>query len=207
MNDKNSLVEKIVNLEWDMFQNVQNVGGQRASCQDNRKMFDIMRISQFTAWSEPVLESYLNDLEIAKKEERNLLTEKYARMMESTAPLEYAQIRDILPSLDPDVPLLIDKIYSIMIEWEKTFAGKYPNIARRGRPAGSAGDSGFSTSIETYLKGELATYSKKTLELYYKNILDMQGKNINGAILVQEEMIKRYGYKSLEQADKMLNDL
>ena len=38
-------VEKILQLEWNMFQKVENIGG-RASCQEDFETFYIMRRSQ-----------------------------------------------------------------------------------------------------------------------------------------------------------------
>ena len=99
MSKKDDLVSKIIEREWDMFQNVENIGG-KASCQQDYQTFEIMRYSQAMSWSEETLESYLKDLQKAQKNKRNLLTEKYARMMESTSPLEYAQIESLLPPLD-----------------------------------------------------------------------------------------------------------
>ena len=74
--------------------------GNVAICQDDWETFSIMRRSQYETWPAELLESYLNDLLAAKAEGRNLITEKYGRMMESTAPAEYAKIRDALPALD-----------------------------------------------------------------------------------------------------------
>ena len=42
--DKETLVEKIVNLEWEAFDQVDNEGG-RADCQDDFQTFSIMRKS------------------------------------------------------------------------------------------------------------------------------------------------------------------
>ena len=93
---KEQLIEKIVELEWQQFQKVQNEGG-RASCQDNRPTFNIMRTSQFLVWKMEILESYYQDLQDAESKGWNLLTEKYARMMESTAPVQYEQLKERLP--------------------------------------------------------------------------------------------------------------
>ena len=75
------LIENIVDREWSMFDRVRNEGG-RASCQNDPATFRIMRTSQFMTWPEDLLRSYLADLEAADRVGRNLLTEKYAFMME-----------------------------------------------------------------------------------------------------------------------------
>jgi len=188
-----------------MFQNVKNIGG-RASCQENYQTFEIMRHSQAMSWSEETLESYLEDLQDAQKNERNLLTEKYARMMESTSPLEYARIESLLPPLDPEVPEIIDRIVAILIVWEEEVIEKYPYIASRGRPLRSTEDTPYATSIETYLRGELATYSLKTLKLFLKNVSNQKAKNINGSELIHSNTAKRYGYKSLEDANEKIKN-
>ena len=206
MNSKDILVKDVLKLEWDMFQNVHNVGGARASCQEDQTSFNIMRSSQFTTWPEKVLASYFADLQDAKSKNRNLLAEKYARMMESTSPLEFAALKDKLPPLDSEVPLLIEKICEIVLEWENICAKEIPYIINRGRPLHSNADSPYSTSIATYLKGELSTYSKKTLQLLYENYSTLKSKNINGAKLIYEEMVKSYGYKSAEQANEVFKN-
>jgi hypothetical protein len=205
MSKKEDLVSKIIEREWDMFQNVNNIGG-KASCQQNYQTFETMRYSQAMSWSEDTLESYLEDLQDAQKNERNLLTEKYARMMESTSPLEYVQIEDLLPPLDPEVLEIIDQIVTIMINWEEEVIEKYPYVARRGRPLRSSEDTLFATSIETYLRAELSTYSLKTLKLYLENVLKQKAENINGSELIHINTAKRYGYKSLQEANEKLKN-
>ena len=44
-------IEEIIKIEWQMFQNVDNLGG-RADCQDDFETFYIMRRSQYDNWSE-----------------------------------------------------------------------------------------------------------------------------------------------------------
>ena len=51
----NKLIEKIVDEEWAQFQLLNNEGG-RASCQNDRRQFDIMRASQFSVWTEELLQ-------------------------------------------------------------------------------------------------------------------------------------------------------
>lgn len=203
MTMKRDLIAKIVDTEWKMFQEVPNIGG-RASCQDDRKTFEINRSSQAMSWSEATLGSYLGDLTEAEKNGRNLLTEKYARMMQSTSPREYAAIEHLIPPLDAEVPALVDKIVEIVLEWEETLSGKYPYILRRGRPLHSSEDTLFGTSLETYLRGELATYSLRTLRLYYENVLRQKSENINASEVTLHHMMKQYGFNSLEEANERL---
>jgi hypothetical protein len=203
MTRKQSLITEIVEIEWSMFQSVPNIGG-RASCQDDWKTFEIMRSSQAASWSEAALESYLNDLKHAEKSSRNLLTEKYAQMMKFTRPSEYARIEHLLPPIDPEVTELVDRILAIVLEWEKKLSQKYPNIMKKGRPLFRTEDTIFATSLETYLRGELVTYSRRTLELYLANVLQQCSENINGSEISLAYTVKRYGFKSLEEANEKL---
>lgn len=204
MEYKKALIDMIVDMEWEMMQDV-NAGGRKASCQLKPKTFNIMRVSQAVSWSEDALESYLSDLSDAQINGRNLLAEKYARMMKSTHPEEYdAQIAHQLPAIDPETIQLIDEITMTVLEWEEELLVKYPNIRERGRPTHSIEDSPFVTSIETYLRGELATYSTKTLKLYQENIQRQKHENINGSEITLQYMVKAYGYSSLEEANEKL---
>lgn len=188
-------------MEWTMFQNVSNHGG-RASCQDDPKTFEIMRSSQWVTWPEEALASYLEDLKKAFQDGRNLVTEKYARMMQSTAPLEFAQFKDQLPPLSQEMIRLIDDIVTIHLSWEEELMTIYPHLCKRGRPVYAGEDSPYATSIETYLRGELGTYSQKTLHLYYQHILKEKAEGINGSKCLLENTVKRYGFKSLEEANE-----
>lgn len=203
MTKKEGLIAKIIETEWKMFQDVPNIGGT-APCQEDHKTFEINRFSQAMSWSEAALESYLGDLTEAEKNGRNLLTEKFARMMKSTSPLEYALIEHLIPPLDPEVPPLIDQIVEIVLEWEEKLLQKYPHILRKGRPLHSSDDTHSVTSMETYLRGELATYSPGTLRLYCEKILKQKSENVNGSEITLDHMMKQYGFKSLEEANEKL---
>jgi hypothetical protein len=137
-----------------MFHDVPSQGG-RAACQNDPKTFEIMRRSQAVSWSEETLASYLQDLKEAENSGRNLMTEKYARMMASTSPWEYIEIMEHLPSLDPEIPDLIEKIISIVLEWEMELLYQYPYVCERGRPIHSFEDNEIRYLSRTYLRGEL----------------------------------------------------
>jgi hypothetical protein len=200
---KEKLIDQIVELEWEMFSNASNIGG-KASCQNRPKDFEIARRAQALTWSEAVLESYLEDLIAAKKEGRNLMTEKYARMMESTSPSEYAEIADMIPPVPPETLDLIDKIIEIHREWDAEVSRKFPHIRAKGRPFSSSQDSFQVTSSETYMRGELATYSPKTLQLYYEHLLQQKAENINADEMTLAYTMKEYGYSSLEELEEIL---
>lgn len=199
--DKNTLIENIIFLEWKQFQATQNEGG-RASCQDDFETFNIMRQSQYLAWYDDVLESYYQDILEAEKKPWNLVTEKYARMMESTAPDEYKQLEDKLPKLSRERINKQEKIIAKRVQWEEEFAKKYPALHDTARPIHTSEDTMWETSFETYERGELSTYSDRTVDLYLKMVQDMDDKGVNLSEITVSYMVKFYGYDSLEQANK-----
>ncbi len=197
---KAAQIKAIVDEEWRQFQQVQNEGG-RASCQDDRSTFVLMRTSQFTPWNEEVLASYQQDLNRAGEEGWNLLTEKYARMMEHTAPQQYARLADRLPKRGPERLQLQELLVSIMMRWTREVEQRCPHLMGRGRNLSSVQDGPWNVSSETYLRGELGTYSDETLGLYAQMVLDLlaQGEN-----LVEQNMTcmaRGYGYRSLKDAE------
>ena len=127
MERKERVIEETIKMEWLQFQEVSNEGG-RAACQDDQETFVIMRKSQFLAWDEEVIVSYLDDLNEAREKGWNLITEKYARMMESTAPEQYARFADVLPKREEARIRIQEDIISKEMEWAEEFAAKYKNI-------------------------------------------------------------------------------
>lgn len=115
---RKAYLDEILAREWEMFQQVNNIGG-RASCQDDKKAFEITRASQFDTYSDKILESYLDDLKQAEKSGRNILTEKYARMMATTHPIEYEELQDILPEIDSETAAQIERIIDVHLNWKK----------------------------------------------------------------------------------------
>ena len=203
MDRREQLTAGIVDRELAMFQAVPNAGG-KAPCQEDIRTFRIMRSSQMASWSEAALESYLQDLKEAEDAGRNLLTEKYARMMQSTWPEEYARIEPLLPKVDPRGLELAGEIVDIVLSWERELLERYPYIVRRGRPISSAEDSPGVTSLETYLRGELATYSVKTLELCLARVKDQRAEGVNGSAVILAQTMRQYGFASLEEANERL---
>jgi hypothetical protein len=200
--DRDELVDEIVEIEWPLFGQVKNEGG-RASCQDDYLTFHIMRKSQFSGWNEEMLLSYINDLEAGIADGRNLLTEKYAYMMERTDPEAYARIKDKFPPVSDEKRALIDAIAAINVEWQRDLYRRYPKISKGSRKLTSAEDTGYP-SFETYLKGELSTYSVATLRAYkeHAEALAAEGKSMNEMVLAATA--KSYGYDSIDLAEVAL---
>ena len=149
-----------------------------------------------------MLKSYIRDFHRANDKGWNLITEKYARMMESTASLRYAQIKDSLPKLPSVKKEIIEEIVKIQVEWMEEFAEEYPALADNARSIHTYEDNPFDTSYETYLRGELGTYSDKMLELYGRYVVDYArtGRNLTYAIM--ENSVKMYGYKDIDEAEE-----
>lgn len=198
-----ALADEIAAMEWQQFDQVKNQGG-RASCQEDPKTFGIMRKSQFYTWDLPVLESYRRDLEEAERSGWNLLTEKYARMMEHTAPEEYKALKDRLPHRDKARKVLEELLVSLMMDWTRETAEKFPSVMSMGRSLSSAEDGIFNTSSETYLRGELGTYSDRTLELYAAMLLSRMKDGRNPVRETLEHTAALYGYPSLEETERKL---
>ncbi len=202
--DKEELAMKIAKLEFEAFDKVSNEGG-RASCQDDWRTFGIMRRSQYLTWDKTMLLQYLYDFEREMSLGHNLITEKYGRMMESTAPERYREICGNFPELSDEKKAIIEQIVRIQVDWMEEFAAKYPAMGERARRIRTSQDSAFDTSYETYLRGELGTYSDKMLELYARFIVGLSSHNLNLAYETMQNTAKLYGYDSLERAESFMS--
>lgn len=198
--EMNPIIEQIVEMEWEMFQNVRNTGG-RAACQDDFETFDVMRKSQFLIWDLPLLESYWQDLQEGKAQGRNLVMEKYAYMMESTAPKEYEAIATGLPKISEEKQAMVEQIVAIQVGWREEFAEKYPHLSGQARIIHTSEDTLYDISFETYLRGELKTYSMQTLVLYGRRIVAFVQEQKNMTEEIMRYTTAFYGYKTLEDAE------
>ncbi len=204
MEEKKAMIAKIIEIEWDMFQHVQNIGG-RASCQDDRETFEIMRLSQYENWTDAMLRLYLEHLLRSQQDGRNLIAEKYGRMMEFTEPQYYKEeIEPKIPALSETARRLIEETVQILIPWEIDFCRKYPKLGRAGRPILSTGDASGFTSMETYARGELATYPEQLLQEYFDYLQELREDGKSISVLDREIMTKLYGYATIQDAENSL---
>ena len=203
---KQELVDKIVKVEWEAFDKVQNEGG-RASCQNDWNTFSIMRKSQYMTWPEKLLAMFLEYFTACYEQGRNLITEKYGRMEESTAPEAYAKIKDAFPALSEERIALQEGIIAIQVSWMEEFAAKYPNMAGNARSIHTSEDNYGNTSYETYLRGEISTYSEALIFAYGQFIakLAQEGKNL--AYETMNCTAKLYGYRDVDEAERKLAEM
>ena len=136
-----------------------------------------MRRASYQVLSGETLESYLNDLQEAMDEGRNLIELKYARIDKLITPL----------SNNP----LIGKIVEAEGKWLKELEKKYP-LTFTSRADFAAG---------VYLRSELETYSDKTLELYYKDVCKAleEGRNLTAERYTS--LFKQTGYNSIDAVE------
>lgn len=197
------LFNKIIKKEWAMFSATQNIGGQ-ASCQQDPVGFEIMRYAQFSGWDKESMELYLADLEAAEAQGRNLLTLKYAYMMESTDPAYFETIKGSLPPVIGEKKALVEALTAQTVEWCRVFAREYPHVAACGRPIDKSSDNPFTTSVETYSRGEFSSYGVETLRSLLRHYERMaaNGENLHKKVVAEE--LRLNGIDSLQKAEELM---
>lgn len=203
MMDVPKLAEEAARVEFRAFDAVNNQGG-RAECQNNWPTFRIMRMSQYLTWTKDMLVQYITDFEGVISEGRNMITEKYGYMMETTAPEEFKRIKDKLPPVPENKKKLVSELTKIETGWMEEFASKYPRLSQNARLIHTSDDRGFDTSSETYQRGELYSYSDRMLLMYGRFIASLCRSNINLTIKIMENTVKMYGYRDLDDAEEKM---
>lgn len=195
------LIKQIIAQEWQQFQDTRNEGG-RAQCQNDFPMFHDMRASQFLTWTHDLLYSYNHDLQEASAQHRNLITEKYAYMMQSTAPEIFKRdLQPYLPALTTERINQQERIIDTQITWACAFMQQYPRLGAGMRALTTAQDNAQTTSFETYLRGELSTYSQQTLDQYEQFVKQLveQERNLTRECITNT--VHFAGFATLEQAE------
>ena len=203
------LREAIVRHEWDQFQRTNNEGG-RAACQGNWPVFHQMRLAQFLTWERPLLTSYAADLDqklsdmCHLRQNSEMLSEKYGRMMASTAPENFTKnIEPYIPRLSEERAARQEQVIAQQVAWAKDFRERYPKLGEAMRALTTTEDTPSATSFETYLRGELGTYSDQTFERYEAMIGERAAaspqRNITEETLLHT--VQLGGFDTLEEAE------
>lgn len=196
-----TVLQAVLDLEWDMFSTV-NGPDKQVDCQQDRATFDIMRRAQAEVWTQPLLESWEADLRAAKAAGRNLMMEKYAHIMQYTEPSTYEEIRGVLPMPSDRAKELAHAIAAQYTLWAERERERYPMVSLAGRPISSDEDMYTIPSSESYMRGELYTYSEHTLELYWTYLQECVCMQRNLHHEIMTNTVKAYGYASLEDAEE-----
>lgn len=200
--EKDKLINDIIDAEYEMFTNVQNMGG-RASCQDNYDTFYVMRYSQHCIYSEDTLNSYKRDLDEAKAAGVNLATEKYSFMMAVTDPIYYEQnLEPYLPKISANKASLVDSIAITYMHCYEALEKVCPHVLKTGRdPYG--GD--YGASVDVYFRAELQTYSERTLQLISKDMITYLQNRQNPVSGIYDTTVRFYGFNGLQEAEQKLS--
>lgn len=173
IDERNELVEPIIDLEQDMFVAVRALD-ESSVCQENLKTFRLMRWMTHSAHGEEFLESYLQDLVEATQAGRNLMTEKYA-IMEGYFPSTITETMKFI-------------VFSEK-RWMEDLKKRYPNIFR---------DQG---NFQRYIEADLQILSQRSLQFYYKEVMDGLNTECNLVEERYENLYRRLGYCSLEEVN------
>ncbi len=214
LQSKESLIKKILKLELKMFREI-HTDTQGQKCKEHEETFKLERESFFQPLSRETLKSYLDGLEDAIVEGRNLMKEKYLRMDESSNIKDMKQVNlkvkmgyersktqcdiegppDNSKSLDEEHKILIQKIMEIETKWQNKLIEKYPNLFKSNKIEGLL-------NFEKYLTSELETYPPLTIEYYYKDVSNAEREGRNLALEGYKYMFNKLNYSSLEEANQ-----
>lgn len=183
---KQELVEQIILKEYAMFSNVKNIGA-RASCQDDFETFYVMRSAQHHIFGIHTLKRYQKDLELAERERRNLIAEKYSWMMEETEPAYFLkELKPYLPENSEKKMKLVNTMTTVFMACYESVRQHFPKLLAAGRdPYGN----GSGASIRLYFSGELKTWSEETLCLACQDLIGHLEKRCNPVGMIYEKII------------------
>jgi hypothetical protein len=183
MEDRDRLIQEILDMEWEMFQGVKSA--TPASCQNSPVKFRQVRGSIFHLWPPELMAAYLMTLTRARLLGRNLITEKYARMDNLIAPL----------TTNP----LIDKIVEIETQWQEEIRQRHPALYQRTCRSTDKTDDGMNFSV--YLKCELETYGDQAIDIYYEWVHQAKHFGVNYSLTMLNHLVLKSGFKDIETAE------
>lgn len=171
-----SALRELVQLEWVHFDTVQGMGG-RAACQDDAVGFFVHRVAQYLSFPRESIMGVRDDVVAADAAGRNVIREKYARMMEMTDPVAFA--RDWSGRLEAPSPVkrcVLNEIESALRSMLDTAQGELPATAQHVR--GSITQPKLISSIGYYVC-EIQSYSLSTLKCLRDGLRHQLGNHVN----------------------------
>ena len=124
--------------------------------------------------------------------------------MKSTVPEKYTELEIKLPVRSEEREAITEEIVKIQVAWMEDFSNKFPKMAKNARSIHTYEDNEWSTSYETYLRGEIGTYGEETFILYGRFITKLLQEGKNLAYEIMNNTAQLYGYESVEDAEKRI---
>ena len=184
-----SALRELVQLEWVHFDAVQGMNG-RAACQDDAVGFFVHRVAQYLSFPRESIMAVHDDVVAADASGRNVIREKYARMMEATDPVAF--VRDWSGRLEAPSPVkrcVLDEIEDTLRRMLDIAESELPATAQHVR--GSITRPKLISSIGYYVC-EIQSYSLSTLRCLRDGLLRQLGDHVNpvldtyvNAVLIQ----------------------
>ena len=184
-----SALWELVQLEWIHFDTVQGMSG-RAACQDDAVGFFVHRVAQYLSFPRESIMAVRDDVVAADAAGRNVIREKYARMMEATDPVAFA--RDWSGRLEAPSPVkrcVLDEIEDTLRSMLDIAQSELPATAQHVR--GSITQPKLISSIGYYLC-EIQSYSLSTLRCLRDGLRRQLSDHVNpvldtyvNAVLIQ----------------------
>lgn len=184
-----SALRELVQLEWVHFDTVQGMSG-RAACQDDAAGFFVHRVAQYLSFPRESIMAVRDDVVAADAAGRNVIREKYARMMEATDPVAFA--RDWSGRLEAPSPVkrcVLDEIEGTLRSMLDIAQSELPATAQHVR--GSITQPKLISSIGYYVC-EIQSYSLSTLRCLRDGLQRQLSDHVNpildtyvNAVLIQ----------------------
>ena len=152
---RDEIMQRIIDLETEMFT---AVNAEEAVPANTIPAFKEMRRMTYSVLSDKTVALWLQDLETAKKDGRNIMTEKYAL------------IGGQIPTLQENPQIV--KIVDVEEKWMNELAFKYPHAVKRERANAEL--------FRKYALCELQTWSPVTINAYFEDVKKAmeEGRNL-----------------------------
>lgn len=191
-------MDRIIAIETEMFTSMKTAEPISA---ESLPGFKKMRWMTYSVLSDETLAAWCEDLEQAKADGRNIMTEKYL-MIAGEMPLPGQEEECGCAVISPKVEGLKQKICAdedicdiVEIEnrWQEEIAGKYPKSVRREPDGGK--------NFMHYLMCELHTWTPAAVRLYHRDVKDAADSGRNLAEERYDNLYASIGKGSLHEAD------
>ena len=188
--NRRTLIDKILDIEFFFFDKVRS--NALDPCTADEEDFFNQRRAQFVPWGSYTLKSYLGDLELALKEGKNPVAQKYL-CMDSSHPMKGTTFH-------------IDQIVDRNIAWQTAMIDQYPHFMSQGRALNAGAGEVEEIAFDNYLRCELASYSSRTVRLLHADVEQMHQMGINMCEVIYDALVKQYGYSSLTAAEAVMRN-